>query len=154
MSVAGSDELFDWFVSVISDRHVRSPAATVLQKSLASLQRAGFLIRSMVASLRWSSGTGASLVAVGLDAIDRAGVMKRIVPKCAIVGELDDDFLQEIVMKKSKTPLKGPFEDTESIDVTTLVAEVTSSGSFDVTQFRTTSFSKLLQALPVPSAFD
>jgi len=54
-------------------------------------------------------------------------------------------------MKKSKTPFKGPFEDTESIDLTTLVAEVTSSGSFDITQFRTTSFSKLLQALPVPA---
>ena len=54
-------------------------------------------------------------------------------------------------MKNGKTPLKGPFEDTESIDVTTLVTEVTSSGSFDVTQFRTTSFSKLLQALPVPA---
>ena len=65
--------------------------------------------------------------------------------------ELDDDFFQEIAMKKSKTPVKGPFEDTESIDVATLVAEVTSSGSFDVTQFRTTSFSKLLQALPVPA---
>ncbi len=49
-------------------------------------------------------------------------------------------------MKKSKTPLKGPFDDTASIDVTTMVAEVTSSGSFDVTQFKTTSFSKLLQA--------
>jgi len=54
-------------------------------------------------------------------------------------------------MKNSKTPLKGPFEDTESIDVTTLVTDVTSSGSFDVTQFRTTTFSKLLQALPVPA---
>jgi len=54
-------------------------------------------------------------------------------------------------MKNSKTPLKGPFEDTESIDVTTLVTDVTSSGSFDVTQFRTSTFSKLLQALPVPA---
>ena len=54
-------------------------------------------------------------------------------------------------MKKSKTPVKNPFEDTESIDVTTMVAEVTSSGSFDVTQFKTTSFSKLLQALPIPA---
>ena len=54
-------------------------------------------------------------------------------------------------MKNNKTPLKGPFEDTESIDVATLVTDVTSSGSFDVTQFRTTSFSKLLQALPVPA---
>ncbi len=54
-------------------------------------------------------------------------------------------------MKNSKTPLKGPLEDTESIDVATLVSDVTLSGSFDVTQFRTTSFSKLLHALPVPA---
>lgn len=54
-------------------------------------------------------------------------------------------------MKNNKTPLKGPVEDTESIDVTTLVTDVTSSGSFDVTQFRTTSLSKLLEALPVPA---
>ncbi len=61
------------------------------------------------------------------------------------------DFLQEQAMKNNKTPLKGSFEDTESIDVSTLVTDVTSSGSFDVTQFRTTSFGKLLQALPVPA---
>jgi len=54
-------------------------------------------------------------------------------------------------LKNSQTPRKGPFEDTESINVTTLVTEVTSSGSFNVTQFKTTSFSKLLQALPVPA---
>ncbi len=54
-------------------------------------------------------------------------------------------------MKSKKMPLKAPFEDTESIDVATLITDVTSSGSFDVTQFRTTSFSKLLQALPVPA---
>ena len=54
-------------------------------------------------------------------------------------------------MKDGETPLEGPFEDTESIDVTTLVTDVTSSGSFDVTQFKSTSFSKLLQALPVPA---
>lgn len=54
-------------------------------------------------------------------------------------------------MKKGKTPLKGPFEDTESIDVTNLATDVTTSGSFDVTQFRTSSFSKLLHAFPVPS---
>jgi PAS domain S-box-containing protein len=56
-----------------------------------------------------------------------------------------------VVLKKSQTPQKGPFEDTESIDVTTLATEVTSSGSFDVSQFKATSFSKLLQALPVPA---
>jgi|GEM_PF-967273 len=54
-------------------------------------------------------------------------------------------------MKNSKTPFRGPFEDTESIDVSTLVTEVTSSGGFDATLFRTTSFSKLLQALPLPA---
>ena len=54
-------------------------------------------------------------------------------------------------MGDKKPPITGAFEDTESIDVATLVTEVTSSGSFDVTQFRTTSFGKLLQALPVPS---
>ncbi len=31
-------------------------------------------------------------------------------------------------MKKSKTPVKGPFEDTESIEVTTLLADVTFIG--------------------------
>jgi len=54
-------------------------------------------------------------------------------------------------MKNSKPPLKGPFDDTESIDVATLVTDVTVSGSFDITQFKTTSFSKLLQSLPVPA---
>lgn len=54
-------------------------------------------------------------------------------------------------MSDSKTPSRGPFEDTESINVTSLVTEVTSSASFDVRQFRTTSFSRLLQALPVPA---
>jgi PAS domain S-box-containing protein len=54
-------------------------------------------------------------------------------------------------MEDSKTPLKGPFEDTESIDVTNLATDVTSSGSFDVKQFGTSSFSKLLHALPVPA---
>ena len=43
------------------------------------------------------------------------------------------------------------FESTESIDVGDLLTEdVTSSGSFDLRQFGTTSFGKLLQALPVP----
>ncbi len=54
-------------------------------------------------------------------------------------------------MKNTKTPLKDPFENTESIDVTSLANDVTSSGSFDVKQFRTSSFSKLLQAFPVPA---
>ncbi len=54
-------------------------------------------------------------------------------------------------MGDKEPPITGPFEDTESIDVATLVTEVTSSGSFDVTQFRTTSFGKLLNALPVPA---
>ena len=54
-------------------------------------------------------------------------------------------------MKNSKTPLKSPFEDTESIEVTTLATDVTLSGSFNLTQFRTTAFSKLLHALPVPA---
>ena len=55
-------------------------------------------------------------------------------------------------MKDNKTHFTSPVEDTESINVTTLVTEdVTSSGSFDVTQFRATSFGKLLQALPVPA---
>ena len=54
-------------------------------------------------------------------------------------------------MKNSKTPLKGPLEDTDSIEVSTFAADVTLSGSFDVSQFRTTSFSKLLHALPVPA---
>ncbi len=54
-------------------------------------------------------------------------------------------------MKNSKPPLKGSFDDTESIDVAALVPDVTLSGSFDVSQFRTTSFSKLLQSLPVPA---
>ena len=55
-------------------------------------------------------------------------------------------------MKDKKTHFTSPVEDTESINVTTLVTEdVTSSGSFDVTQFRATSFGKLLQALPVPA---
>ena len=54
-------------------------------------------------------------------------------------------------MKNSKTPLKGSLEDTESIEVSTFAADVTQSGSFDVSQFRTTSFSKLLHALPVPA---
>ncbi len=54
-------------------------------------------------------------------------------------------------MKNSKTPLKGPPEDTDSIEVSTFAANVTLSGSFDVSQFRTTSFSKLLHALPVPA---
>ena len=54
-------------------------------------------------------------------------------------------------MGDKKPPITGPFEDTESIDVATLVTDVTSSGSFDVTQFRTTSFGKLLHALPVPA---
>ena len=54
-------------------------------------------------------------------------------------------------MKNRKTPREGAFEDTASIDVTTLATDVTSSGSFDVRQFRTTAFSKLLQALPVPA---
>ena len=54
-------------------------------------------------------------------------------------------------MKDSKTPSGGPLEDTESINVTSLVSEVTSSASFDVRQFKTTSFSKLLQALPIPA---
>ena len=54
-------------------------------------------------------------------------------------------------MKNSKNPLKGPSDDTDSIEVTTFAADVTQSGSFDVSQFRTTSFSKLLNALPVPA---
>jgi len=55
-------------------------------------------------------------------------------------------------MKDCKTPFTDSVEDTESINVTTLVTEeVTSSGSFDLTQFRTTSFGKLLQAFPVPA---
>ena len=54
-------------------------------------------------------------------------------------------------MGDKKPRIAGPFEDTESIDVATLVTEVTSSGSFDVTQFRTTSFGKLLHAIPVPA---
>ncbi len=54
-------------------------------------------------------------------------------------------------MKRSETPREGPFEDTASIDVSPLATDVASSGSFDVTQFRTTAFSKLLQALPLPA---
>jgi PAS domain S-box-containing protein len=52
-------------------------------------------------------------------------------------------------MGERHPPPVSPFEDTESIDVTALAAEVTSSGSFNVGQFGTTSFSKLLQTLPV-----
>ncbi len=45
-----------------------------------------------------------------------------------------------------------PYEDTESIDVAPRLAERCDSvGSFDVRQFRTTSFGKLLRALPVPA---
>ncbi len=58
---------------------------------------------------------------------------------------------EEAVMGDKTPRITGPFEDTESIDVATLVTDVTSSGSFDVTQFRTTSFGKLLHALPVPA---
>ena len=54
-------------------------------------------------------------------------------------------------MKTRKTRLNGPLEDTESIEVTTFAADVTQSGSFNITQFRKTSFSKLLHALPVPA---
>lgn len=54
-------------------------------------------------------------------------------------------------MENGTIPPEGPFDDTESINVSTLITEVTSSGSFDATRFRTTSFSKLLQALPVPA---
>ena len=54
-------------------------------------------------------------------------------------------------MKNKKTRPNGPLEDTESIEVTTFAADVTQSGSFNITQFRKTSFSKLLHALPVPA---
>jgi PAS domain S-box-containing protein len=55
-------------------------------------------------------------------------------------------------MADKKHPPISPFEDTESIDVAPLLTEdITLSGSFDVTQFRATSFGKLLRALPVPA---
>ncbi|HMK36659.1 MAG TPA: PAS domain S-box protein [Desulfomonilaceae bacterium] len=55
-------------------------------------------------------------------------------------------------MNEKKPPVTDSIEDTDSIDVSTLLTEnVTFSGSFDVKQFRTTSFGKLLQALPVPA---
>jgi PAS domain S-box-containing protein len=55
-------------------------------------------------------------------------------------------------MGEKKSRHRDPIENTESIDVATLVAdEVTTSGSFDVRQFRATSFGKLLRALPVPA---
>ncbi len=55
-------------------------------------------------------------------------------------------------MESPQPPRGDSFESTESIDVGDLLTEdVTSSGSFDLTQFGTTSFGKLLQALPVPA---
>ena len=55
-------------------------------------------------------------------------------------------------MGDERPPFTGPFEDTESIDVASLLTEdVTSSGSFDVSQFGSTSLGKLMQALPIPA---
>jgi PAS domain S-box-containing protein len=54
-------------------------------------------------------------------------------------------------VKITKTRSNGSLEDTESIEVTTFAADVTQSGSFDITQFRKTAFSKLLHALPIPA---
>ncbi len=54
-------------------------------------------------------------------------------------------------MGNCRPPRGDSFESTESIDVGDLLIEdVTSSGSFDLMQFGTTPFGKLLQALPVP----
>jgi PAS domain S-box-containing protein len=55
-------------------------------------------------------------------------------------------------MADKKQPHKGPLEDTQAIDFQPHPAEdVTLSGSFDLTQFRVTSFGRLLRALPVPA---
>jgi PAS domain S-box-containing protein len=55
-------------------------------------------------------------------------------------------------MGDEKPPSAGPFEDTESIDVASLLKEdVTSSGSFDVSHFGSTSLGKLMQAFPIPA---
>jgi PAS domain S-box-containing protein len=82
----------------------------------------------------------------------RAGVDDRyFISECAIVTEPYDDSLREATMGKNKLPPMDPFESTESIEVGALLTEnVTLSGSFDVTQFRVTSFAKLLQTLPLP----
>lgn len=55
-------------------------------------------------------------------------------------------------MGDKKSTHRDHLEDTESIDVATLVTDdVTTSGSFDVRQFRASSFGRLLRALPVPA---
>ncbi|MBI5570420.1 MAG: PAS domain S-box protein [Desulfomonile tiedjei] len=55
-------------------------------------------------------------------------------------------------MGKKKPPVTSTFDDTQSIEASAaLPDEVTTSGSFDVRQFRTSTFGKLLQALPLPA---
>lgn len=55
-------------------------------------------------------------------------------------------------MGDKKQPFEGPPGDAGLIDVVPLLGDdVTSSGSFNVMQFRATSFGKLLRALPVPA---
>jgi PAS domain S-box-containing protein len=68
------------------------------------------------------------------------------------VTQLLKHVIGEGVMGNKKPPVTSTFEDTQSMDAgAVLPEEVTTSGSFDVRQFRTSTFGKLLQALPLPA---